>query len=108
MKARKVPSNYNESKYIAISVYSTLIVCLAAVAVYNTAVDVIQKVASLCLALVFNASLSLLCVYVPKLYAITFCDGELDVNDWRTATNTRSNVQSVTVGVQLNESGVSD
>ena len=71
-KTRKVPSNYNESKFIAVSVYSTLVLCLAAVPVYTTAVAVIQKVATLCMALILNAYLTLVCVYLPKLYAVCF------------------------------------
>ena len=97
MRARKVPSNYNESKFIAISVYSALIVCLATIAVYTTAVVVLQKLASLCLALVFNASLSLVCVYVPKLYAIVFVNEGLEVNDWRTGTNANTRMPTASV-----------
>ncbi|XP_022097707.1 metabotropic glutamate receptor-like [Acanthaster planci] len=75
-KARKVPSNYNESKFIAISVYSTLVFGMAAVPVYITATTVLQKVATLCVAILLNAVLTLLCVYLPKIYAIHF---QLDV-----------------------------
>ena len=94
LKARKVPSNFNESKFIGISVYSTLIVCLAAVPVYSTAIYVIQKVATLCMALLLNAYLSLVCAYIPKLYAIKFVEGGLDVFDWRTENSNVSRLQS--------------
>ena len=70
--ARKVPDNYNESKFIGVSVYSTLLACLAAIPVYVTARDVSQKVAAICLAVLLNAYLTALCVYLPKLYAIKF------------------------------------
>ena len=80
-KTRKVPSNYNESKFIAVSVYSTLVLCLAAVPVYTTAVTVIQKVATLCTALLLNAYLTLVCVYLPKLYAVRFVK-DVRVMDW--------------------------
>ncbi|XP_072025081.1 metabotropic glutamate receptor 2-like [Amphiura filiformis] len=90
LRARKVPSNYNESKFIAISVYSTLIVCMAAVPVYSTAVAVLQKVATLCMALLLNAYLTLVCIYLPKLYAIHFAgEDDLTIVTWR--TNTVSN-----------------
>ncbi|XP_072035366.1 metabotropic glutamate receptor-like [Amphiura filiformis] len=96
--ARKVPSNYNESKFIGISVYSTLIVSLAAVPVYSTADVVLQKVATLCMVLLLNAYLTLICVYIPKLYAIRFVkDDGLNVEDWRSRSlggslnNARSN-----------------
>ena len=71
-RTSKVPSNYNESKFIAVSVYSTLVLCLAAVPVYTTAVAVLQKVATLCMAVLLNAYLTLVCVYLPKLYAARF------------------------------------
>ena len=78
--ARKVPSNYNESKFIGISVYSTMVVTMAAVPVYTTAVFVLQKVATLCMVLLLNAYLTLVCVYIPKLYAIRFVPDDLNVD----------------------------
>ncbi|XP_022097705.1 metabotropic glutamate receptor-like [Acanthaster planci] len=81
-KARKVPSNYNESRFIAISVYSTLVFGMAAVPVYITATTVLQKVATLCVAILLNAFLALFCVYLPKLYAIQL-DREVEVSEWR-------------------------
>ena len=85
-KTRKVPSNYNESKFIAVSIYSTLLVCLAAVPVYLTATVVVQKIASLCMALLLNAFLTLLVLYLPKLYAIHFVTEDLALEEWRTMT----------------------
>ena len=82
-RARQVPSNYNESKFIAISVYSTVIVCLAAVPVYSTAIDVAQKILTLIVALLFNTYLTLACLYLPKIYAIHFA-GEEAQQTWRT------------------------
>ncbi len=82
-KARKVPSNYNESKFIAVSVYSTMLVCLAATPVYTTAIFAKQKVATLCMVLLVNAFLTLSCVYLPKVYAIQFVDHDLNVQEWR-------------------------
>ena len=89
-KTRKVPSNYNESKFIGISIYSTLLVSLAAIPVYLTAVAALQKIASLCLALLLNAFLTLLVLYLPKLYAIHFVDADLAVEEWRTMNTTSS------------------
>ena len=81
-KARKVPSNYNESKFIAISVYSTLVFGMAAVPVYITAASVLQKVATLCVAILLNSILTLFCVYLPKLYAIQM-GTDVEVCEWR-------------------------
>ncbi|XP_072043802.1 metabotropic glutamate receptor-like [Amphiura filiformis] len=79
--ARKVPSNYNESKFIAITVYSTLVVCLAALPVYSTAIIVLQKKATLCITLLINAYITLIFLYTPKLYAIMFVLEGLKIED---------------------------
>ncbi len=93
-KTRKVPSNYNESKFIAVSVYSTLVLCLAAVPVYTTAVAVIQKVATLCMALILNAYLTLVCVFLPKLYAARFVK-DVRVMDWNKSLQESANTNRV-------------
>ena len=94
-KTRKVPSNYNESKFIAVSVYSTLVLFLAVIPVYTTALEVLQKVATLSAALQINAGLTLGLVYLPKLYGIHFAD-ELNVQEWRTRmTGTGNKVSSI-------------
>ena len=78
-RARKVPDNFNESKFIAVSVYSTLILCLAAIPLYSTATSVVQKIASVSMAVLLNAFLTMVCVYLPKLYAIHFiCNEEAE------------------------------
>ncbi len=87
-KARRVPSNYNESKFIAASVYSTVVVCVSLIPVYTTAVGAVQKVAALCAALLLTAYISLVCLYLPKLYAIHFVhnDRDLQIQNWRTSS----------------------
>ncbi|XP_072046039.1 metabotropic glutamate receptor 5-like [Amphiura filiformis] len=87
-KARKVPSNYNESKFIAASVYSTVVVCVSLIPVYTTAVGAVQKVSALCAALLLTAYITLVCLYLPKLYAIHFVnnDGDLQIQNWRTSS----------------------
>ncbi|XP_038046932.1 metabotropic glutamate receptor 1-like [Patiria miniata] len=96
-KARKVPSNYNESKFIAISVYSTLVFGMAAVPVYITAATVLQKVATLCVAILLNSFLTLFCVYLPKLYAIQLAR-DVQVSEWR--ANDKSSSGTGSTGVQ--------
>ena len=77
-KARKVPSNFNESKFIAVSVYSTLIFCLAAIPLYTTANSVAQKIGVISVTLLVNIYVTLLCLYIPKLYAIHFASDEVN------------------------------
>ena len=97
-RARKVPSNYNESKFIGISVYSTVVVCLASVPVYSTAADVAQMIATLCVVLLLNSYLTLMCMYLPKLYAIHFAgDQDLAIETWRIGTGHSNSVNSIQV-----------
>ena len=84
-KARRVPSNYNESKFIALSVYSTLVFGTAAVPVYITAQYTLQKVATFCVAILLNSFLTLFCVYLPKLYAILL-GKDVELCEWRANT----------------------
>ena len=71
-RTRKVPSNYNESKFIAASVYSTMLLVSAAALVYSTVSDVATMKAAFCVVVLLNAYLTLACVYLPKLYAVRF------------------------------------
>ena len=85
-KSRKVPSNYNESKFIAVSVYSTLVFSVAAVAVYITAAAVLQKVATICIAILLTSIQTLIFVYLPKLYAILLAK-DVELCEWRANTS---------------------
>ena len=76
-KARKVEENFNESKFIAVSVYSTLIACLAAIPVYYTATSVTQKIGAVNVVLLLNTYVTLFCLYIPKLYAIHFASDNI-------------------------------
>ena len=70
--ARKVPDNYNESKFIGVSVYSSLVLGIAVVPVYTTASRASQKVSFLAIAVVANSFITIFFVYFPKLFAIRF------------------------------------
>ncbi|XP_072018310.1 metabotropic glutamate receptor 8-like [Amphiura filiformis] len=93
-RARGVPDNFNESKFIAVSVYSTLIVCLAAIPVYITATDVAQKIGALSVPLLYNTYLSLCCLYLPKIYAIHYKSMDNDQGSMIKVKVFRSNSQS--------------
>ena len=71
-KARKIPDNFNESKFIGVSVYSTVIICLSAIPMYVLAIQVAQMIGALCVTLLANTYLTLICLYLLKLYAIRF------------------------------------
>ncbi|XP_070568438.1 metabotropic glutamate receptor 3-like [Ptychodera flava] len=78
-KARKVPSNYNETRFISVSVYTTLVIWLAFIPTYFTTNKSYFKVTFLSLAMIMNATVSLVCMYMPKIYAVHFLK-EVDIN----------------------------
>ena len=100
-RARKVPDNYNESKFIAISVYSALVVFLSVVPVYSTANSALYKVSVLCLALLVNAYLNVLCVYLTKLYAVKFVDPDEVVTRTTFTTSVERNRVAPNLGVNM-------
>ena len=71
-KARNVPGNFNEARFYVASVYTTILPIVAALPMYFTAERAIIVVVSITLVLIINGYVTLACVYLPKLYAITF------------------------------------
>ncbi len=71
---RQLPDNFNESWYIFISVVTTIFIWIAFLPTYLVAFYAYHKAALLSLALVLNASVTLLCLFVPKLYAVYWID----------------------------------
>ena len=71
---RKLPDNFNESWYIFISVITTIFIWIAFVPTYLLAFYAYHKAALLALALILNSFIIMLCLFVPKLYALFFVD----------------------------------
>ena len=71
---RQLPDNFNESWYIFISVVTTIFIWIAFLPTYLVAFYAYHKAALLSLALVLNASVTLLCLFAPKLYAVYWVD----------------------------------
>jgi len=69
-RTRGLPDNFNESRYIALCVYATLVIWVAFVPSYFTTFGAFQQVIILSSALVFNPTVVLLCLYAPKVYAV--------------------------------------
>nr|KAG5713090.1 hypothetical protein BaRGS_021884 [Batillaria attramentaria] len=67
---RRLPDNYNESRYIAFCVDTTLLVWLTFVPAYFLATLAAHKVLVLALALLLNSSVHLSCLFIPRLYAL--------------------------------------
>ncbi len=75
---RKLPDNFNESWYIFISVSTTIFLWIAFFPTYLMAFYGYHKAALLALALILNGSVTILCLFVPKMYVIFFVD-ETDI-----------------------------
>ena len=71
-KTRKIPSNFNEAKYIAFAMYSSCVVWLAFLAVYYMEKSYDQKPLILCVSVSLIAFVLLSCLYGPKVYIIVF------------------------------------
>ena len=69
---RKLPENFNESWYIFISVSTTIFIWIVILPTYFTTFYASFQAALLAVCLLLIASITLLCLYVPKLYAIYF------------------------------------
>ncbi|CAD5111518.1 unnamed protein product [Dimorphilus gyrociliatus] len=88
---RKLPENFNEASYIFVSVSTTLFVWLVLLPTYFT--TEIAKYQSLLLAAtcLLNSLITLLCLFLPKLYAIWFID-EQNLKIRTVSLNTDSSV----------------
>ena len=71
-KTRKIPSNFNEAKYIAFAMYSSCVVWLAFLAVYYMEQKYELKPLILCVSVSLIAFALLCCLYGPKVYIILF------------------------------------
>lgn len=69
---RKLPENFNESWYIFVSVATTTFLWLVFLPAYFTAFYAVHQIALLVSCLIINATITLLCLYFPKIYCIYF------------------------------------
>ena len=69
---RKLPENFNESKFIFASVSTTTFLWIVFLPAYFTAFYAHHKTALLASCLLINAVTTLTCLYFPKVYAIYF------------------------------------
>lgn len=69
-KARKCPGKFNETKYIIITTYTTCVVWLAFIPVFFATKRIPVRVFALCAGQALNATVTLLCLFLPKLYVV--------------------------------------
>ena len=70
--SRNIPQNYNEAKYINLTLYSTCIIWLAFIPTYfaTAMLGTVYQTCSLVLGIIFSATTALGCLFIPKLYII--------------------------------------
>ncbi|CAK1579829.1 unnamed protein product [Parnassius mnemosyne] len=68
---RKIPEAFNESKHIGFTMYTTCVIWLAFVPLYfGTASHVPLRVTSMAVTISLSASVTLACLFAPKVYII--------------------------------------
>ncbi|KAM7311515.1 metabotropic glutamate receptor 6 [Ixodes scapularis] len=68
---RKIPEAFNESKYIGFAMYTTCVIWLAFLPIYLTTWRHVNlNLTSMAVAVSLSASVTLACLFVPKLYII--------------------------------------
>ena len=72
--ARKLPENFNESWFIFVSLATTSFIWVVFLPTYFTTFYAYHKAALLATCLVLNGFITLLCLFVPKLYAVKYVD----------------------------------
>ena len=71
---RKLPENYNEAWYIFVSVTTTAFLWMVFLPTYFTTFYAVFQAALLATCLLINAAINLLCLFLPKIYALYFID----------------------------------
>lgn len=73
-KTRKLPDNFNESKFIGMTVYTTVIMWVAFIPAYMSINSRYYKIVPLSIALLINAVFTTCCLFVPRLYALRWVE----------------------------------
>nr|KAG5713663.1 hypothetical protein BaRGS_024711 [Batillaria attramentaria] len=79
-KTRRLPDNFNESRFISMCVTTTLVMWLAFIPGYLLAWREHLKMLMLALALALNHSTALVFLFLPKVYAVMYLEGAADIN----------------------------
>lgn len=74
-KTRRLPDNFNESRFISMCVSTTLVIWLASIPAYMVSGREHLKMLMLALALALNHSVALVFLFLPKVYAVLYLEG---------------------------------
>ncbi|CAJ0583098.1 unnamed protein product, partial [Mesorhabditis spiculigera] len=71
VQTRKVPENFNETKWIAFSMYTTCVLWVSWIFFFfGTGTDYQIQTSSLCISISMSANVVLVCIFSPKLWII--------------------------------------
>ncbi|KAK2145673.1 hypothetical protein LSH36_664g00030 [Paralvinella palmiformis] len=105
-KTRMLPDNFNESRYISLCVYTTMLIWLAFLPSFFTATLAFYELILLSSALLLNASVILICLYTPRIYAIYTGKTNI-VLAFKSAKNSNSAVYRAP-GTSQNDTGIDE
>ncbi|XP_077291377.1 metabotropic glutamate receptor 5-like isoform X2 [Arctopsyche grandis] len=69
VKTRNVPENFNEAKFIGFAMYTTCVIWVAFVPIYFGSES---KIITMCMCVTLSAMVTLIFLFLPKLYIILF------------------------------------
>ena len=96
--ARKLPGNFNESWYLFVSVCTTSFLWVVFLPTYFTTYYAQHQAALLAFCLFVNGTCTLLCLFVPKVYAVYYVDEKdlaIDPNATQSTLGTGTNMAKV-------------
>ncbi|XP_077977690.1 metabotropic glutamate receptor 3-like [Glandiceps talaboti] len=94
-KTRRLPNNYNESKFITFDVFTTLVVLLACLPSYILTRSAVMESIYVIMGTLIQASVNLTCLFFPKIFAVYFvAEDDLHVGSWLSfRTSLRSKIK---------------
>ena len=101
---RSLPENFNESKFIFVSVSTTSFLWTVFLPTYFTTFYTYHQAAILAFCLILNATITLLCLFVPKIYAVYF----IDETSIKFATSGSLNTNSINVTGRTSDASTSN
>uniref|UniRef100_A0AC34Q211 G-protein coupled receptors family 3 profile domain-containing protein n=1 Tax=Panagrolaimus sp. JU765 TaxID=591449 RepID=A0AC34Q211_9BILA len=73
VKTRKIPENFNETRLIGFTMYSTLILWASFVPIYIATQNNFKiQITSLCMCISMSGTVALACFFAPKVYIVLF------------------------------------
>ncbi|XP_070185379.1 metabotropic glutamate receptor 5-like [Littorina saxatilis] len=79
-KTRRLPDNFNESRFISMCVSTKLVVLCCFVPAYIVSQRQLLRMLMLALAVALNHSVALVFLFLPKIYAVCYLEGAGDIN----------------------------